>query len=370
MLQIFFYFPSKIIFLIGDIIVTMSSKKPLISDLGEKKLIDLIIKKARLFQKDYFSAHPQIRDSLGDDAALTDVDSGYLVSTSDMLLQSTHFPPQMTHLQMGWKIVTVNVSDLAAMGAHPRGILISMGLPRDMKLEQFEELVEGILEACSYYKTPLIGGDTNESSQIVLSGTALGKVSKDNVLMKKNAQKGDFIVVTGPLGLAAAGFEILLSKNDDFLKKIESELEMDFVENAVKHALDPRARIKESIIAAKSNLVTACTDITDGLASELYEMLKPGNNMGIRIYEDKIPSHPLVEELSKITGKKLNQMTLYYGEDFELLLTVKKEEIEPLKKLMEVYVVGEVTDSGYVEIVDKLGKTNILPPGGYQHLGG
>jgi thiamine-monophosphate kinase len=347
----------------------MSSKKPLISDLGEKKLIDLIIQKARLCQKDYFSTNPQIRDSLGDDAALIDVDSGYLVSTSDMLLQSTHFPRQMTHRQMGWKIVTVNVSDLAAMGAHPRGILISMGLPQDMELKQFEELVEGILEACDYYETPLIGGDTNESPQIVLNGTALGEVSKEKVLMKKTLQKGNLIAVTGPLGLAAAGFEILLADNVNHKQKID-RIEEEFIQKAVKHALDPRARIKEGIMAAESNLVTACTDITDGLASELYEMLKPGNNMGIRIYEDKIPSHPLVEEVSKISGKKLNQMTLYYGEDFELLLTVKKEEIGALKKLMEVYAVGEVTDSGRVEIVDKHGKTNILPPGGYQHLGG
>lgn len=347
----------------------MSSKKPLISDLGEKNLIDLIIKKALLCQNDYFSAHPQIRDSLGDDAALTDVDSGYLVSTSDMLLQSTHFPPQMTHRQMGWKIVTVNVSDLAAMGAHPRGILISMGLPRDMELEKFKELVEGILEACAYYETPLIGGDTNESPQIILNGTALGEVNKKKVLMKKTAQNGNLIAVTGLLGLAAAGFEVLLAEDTDSLQKIEL-LKRRFVEKAVKHALDPRARIKEGIIAAESNLVTACTDITDGLASELYEMVKPGNNIGIRIYEDRIPSHPVVDELGKITGKKLNHMTMYYGEDFELILTVKKEEIGALQKLMDVYVVGEVTDSGNVEIVDKLGKTNILPHGGYQHLGG
>ena len=164
----------------------MSSKKPLISDFGEKKLIEKIIKKARLYQKDYFSSHPQIRDSLGDDAALTDFNCGYLVSTSDMLLQNTHFPPQMTHRQMGWKIVTVNVSDLAAMGAYPRGILISLGLPRDMTMEQFNELVEGILEACDYYETPLIGGDTNESPQIVLNGTALGEVSKEKGFNEEN----------------------------------------------------------------------------------------------------------------------------------------------------------------------------------------
>ncbi|MDO8869458.1 MAG: thiamine-phosphate kinase [Methanobacteriaceae archaeon] len=347
----------------------MSSKKPLISDLGEKKLIDLIIQKARLCQKDYFSTHPQIRDSLGDDAALMEVNSKYLVSTSDMLLQESHFPPQMTHRQMGWKIVTVNVSDLAAMGAHPRGILISMGLPRDMTMEQFNELVEGILDACTYYETPLIGGDTNESPQIVLNGTALGEVNNEKVLMKKTPQKGNLIAVTGPLGLAAAGFEVLLAEDNDSLKKIEL-LKGEFVEKAVNHALEPRARIKEGIIASESKIVTACTDITDGLASELYEMLKPENTIGIRIYEDKIPSHSLVEEVGKITGKKLHQMTLYYGEDFELLLTVKKDEIGVLKNLMNVYVIGEVTDSAHVEIVDKDGKTSILPPGGYQHLGG
>lgn len=345
------------------------SKKPLISDLGEKKLIKNIIQKARLYQKDYFSSHPHIRDSLGDDAALIDVDSRYLVSTSDMLLQDTHFPSQMTYRQMGWKIVTVNVSDLAAMGAYPKGILISMGLPRDMGLEQFEELVEGILEACTYYKTPLIGGDTNESPQIVLNGTALGEVSKDKVLLKKELYTGDLIVVTGPLGLAAAGFEILLAGNAVSNQKLEA-LKGEFIEKSVKHALEPRARIREGIIAAESKLVTACTDITDGLASELYEMVNPENNTGIRIYEDKIPSHPLVEDVAKITRKKLNQLILYYGEDFELLLTVKKEEINALQKLMDVYVIGEVTDSGHVEIVDKHGKTNILPPGGYQHLGG
>jgi thiamine-monophosphate kinase len=345
----------------------MPSKKLLISDFGEKRLVDKIIKKARFFQKDYFAAHTRTRDSLGDDAALLDVEYQYLVSTSDLLLQSTHFPPQMTPRQMGWKIVTVNVSDLAAMGARPRGILISMGLPRDMELEKFEELVEGILEACDYYDTPLIGGDTNESPQIVLNGTALGEVSKDQVLMKNSAGVGNLLVVTGPLGLAAAGFEILLS---DAGEKIESQINRDFIDNALTHALDPRARLKEGIIAAESGLVTACTDITDGLASELGELVKAGDEIGIRIYEEKIPTHSLVAEVGHITGKSLQEMVLYYGEDFELLLAVKKEGINALKELMDVHVLGEVTASRRMEIVDKTGKTNILPPGGYQHLGG
>jgi thiamine-monophosphate kinase len=345
----------------------MPSKKLLISDFGEKRLIEKIINKARFFQKDYFASHIMIRDSLGDDAALLDVGPLFMVSTSDMLLQSTHFPPQMTPHQMGWKIVTVNVSDLAAMGAHPRGILISLGLPRDMGLEQFEELMDGILEACEYYGTPLIGGDTNESPQIVLNGTALGEVSKEDVLMKNGARAGDLLVVTGPLGMAAAGFEILLSEDAE---KIESNIKREFIETALNHALNPRARLKEGIIAAESKLVTACTDITDGLVSELDELVKAGDEIGIRIYEEKIPTHSLVAEVGQATGKNLQEMVLYYGEDFELLLTVKKEGITALNELLDVYVVGEVTDSGRMEIVDKNGKTNILPTGGYQHLGG
>ncbi|MCK9151117.1 thiamine-phosphate kinase [Methanobacterium alcaliphilum] len=344
-------------------------KKLLVSDFGEKKLINRIIEKTNLFQKDYFKTHPQIKESLGDDAALIDLGTSYLAATSDMLMEDTHFPHQMTAGQRGWKTVTVNVSDLAAMGAQPKGIIISMGLPVDMELEFFDDLINGILEACQYYHIPLIGGDTNESPQLVLSGNAMGEVSKKTVLMKSGAEPGDLILVTGALGMAAAGFEILLSDFSD--KKIETEIGHETINKVINYALNPRARLKEGISVAEAGILKVATDITDGLASELWELMQAANEpIGMRIYEDKIPIPPEVVTVGQYFNKKPLEMALYYGEDFELLLISKKEALKELEKITEFYVVGEVTSGEVMEIIDKQGKTNILPPGGYQHLGG
>lgn len=379
-------------------------KKLKITDFGEKKIINRIIKKTHQSQQNYFSSSDiKIFKSLGDDAALIDFGSKYLVASSDMLLENSHFPPQMKPEEMGWKIVTVNVSDLAAMGAYPRGLLVSMGLPRDMEIEFFDKLVDGILEACEYYNIPLIGGDINESPQLVLDGTALGEVDKKHVMMKfKTAhgpvRSGDLIAVTGPLGLAGAGFEYLLSDNYPEIPEIQElqtaskpnitleRLEKNLI-TIKKHALQPRARIKEGIIAAESGYVTGATDITDGLASELEEIVKSSNNSkkdlnefgknstnlsslntGIKIYEDKLPLPSEVKDIAQIYSKNSLDLALYYGEDFELLLIIKKEALEEIKKIMDIYIIGEITDSGIMEIVDKDGNIEILASGGYQHL--
>lgn len=347
----------------------MPSKKPLVSDFGEKKLINRIIEKTNSFQKDYFQAHSQIRESLGDDAALMDWGTNYLAATSDMLMEDTHFPHQMTAQEIGWKIVTVNVSDLAAMGAHPRGIIISMGLPRDMELEYFDDLVGGILEACQHYHIPLIGGDTNESPQLVLSGTAMGEVDKKIVLMKSGAEDGDLIIVTGGLGLAAAGFEVLLS--DIPLQDIENNIGPETIKKVINNALNPKARLNEGIKIAESGILKVATDITDGLASELMELMQAtGNSIGMRIYEDRIPIPPEVKVVGTYFNKNPLEMALYYGEDFELVLICKKDALKCLEQITDFYILGEVTTTGVMEIVDKQGKTNILPPGGYEHLGG
>ncbi len=381
----------------------MHSKKLKITDFGEKKLIDRIIKKTRQSQMNYFSSSDfQIKKSLGDDAALIDFGSKYLVASSDMLLEKSHFPPQMKPEEMGWKIVTVNVSDLAAMGAHPRGFLVSMGLPRDMDVEFFDKLIDGILEACEHYDIPLIGGDTNESPQLVLDGTALGEVDKKNVMMKSKtaqgpAEPGDLIAVTGGLGLAAAGFEFLLSEiYPELLDKSNFSINSSNIQKTKnlikKHALRPRARLNEGIIAAESGMFKGATDITDGLASELEEILKSSKNnfdgnsnnsnslessplnsiplksIGIKIHEDQMPIPSEVKEIAEIFDKDPLGMALYYGEDFELLLIIKRESLEEIKKILDIYLIGEITDSGVIEIVKNDGSTIILPSGGYQHL--
>ena len=186
-----------------------------VSDIGEKELVRYIIANSR-------SITP-------DDTAITAFNNTNLISTCDMLIQSRHFPENMSYYDMGFKAVTVNVSDLAAMGAEPLGFLLAIALPKDLDIDSFKEILEGVLKACDYYEIPLIGGDTNESSEIIITGTALGLTEKP--IMKDTYQKGDLIAVTGDIGLAALGFE--LSDLDNIYSK---------------HALKPKAKIKEGII--------------------------------------------------------------------------------------------------------------------------
>ncbi|MGZ7048701.1 MAG: thiamine-phosphate kinase, partial [Methanobacterium sp.] len=207
-----------------------------VSDIGEKGLINRILKKSSSkIASSTFLDDLGIK-SLSDDAALINFGDKYLVVTSDILFKSGHFPDEMTYEQMGKKSVTVNVSDLAAMGAKPVGFVIALGLPKEMSLDDFDSLIDGILKGCSKYGMMLIGGDTNESTELTVSGTCLGIVGKDEVLMKDGANPGDIIAVTGPLGLAAAGFELLF--NETKLK----DLNEDYKELVLKHALNPEGK--------------------------------------------------------------------------------------------------------------------------------
>jgi len=220
-----------------------------VSDIGEKELIKYIISNSK--------------NITPDDTAVTPFNFSNLISTCDMLIQSKHFPENMSYFDMGFKAVTVNVSDLAAMGAKPLGFLLAIAFPKDLNLDSFKQLIDGVINACDYYEIPLIGGDTNEASEIIISGTALGLC--DNPLMKNTYNLGDLIAVTGDIGLAALGFN--LTDDNIYTNKV----------------LKPRARIKEGLIL--KNYATSATDITDGLASELYEIKKDG--FGFIIYENE-----------------------------------------------------------------------------------
>jgi thiamine-monophosphate kinase len=288
----------------------------------------------------------------------------YLVATSDLLIQSTHFPRQMTPRQIGKKVVTVNVSDLAAMGAESLGIIVAMAMPPDLTVSDFDEILDGILEACENYQMALIGGDTNESTELTLCGTCLGIVAKDKVMMKSGSQVEDIVAVTGPLGIAAAGFEIL-SADESKLR----DLNPTFKELALKHALEPNAQLEKGILFSKTGAVTSATDITDGLLSELGELIQANqNNIGMIIYEDKIPILDEIFELARRIGKDPIEMALSYGEDFEILLTIKKDKFKEIEDKISLYEIGSVTSSGQIQMINKEGKINILIPKGYEHL--
>ena len=299
-----------------------------VSDIGEKELVKYIIANSK--------------DINPDDTAITDFDSTKLISTCDMLIQSRHFPENMSYYDIGFKAVTVNVSDLAAMGADPLGFLLSIAIPKDMGLDSFKEIIKGVLKACEFYEIPLIGGDTNEASEIIISGTALGLCDKP--MMKDTYNMGDLIAVTGDIGLAALGFELNVLDNI-----------------YVKKALKPEARLKEGIVLR--DFATSATDITDGLASELYEIKKDG--FGFMIYEEMLEVSDEYKQIANNLNLDYLDLLLHVGEDFELLFTISNENLKKLP--IDCKVIGEVTDSDVIELTLENGFVEFIKNRGYEH---
>ena len=300
-----------------------------VSDIGEKELVKYIIASSK--------------EITPDDCAITSFDGNNLISTCDMLIQSRHFPDNMSYHEMGFKSVTVNVSDLASMGANPLGFLLSIAIPKDLELDSFKQIIDGVLSACSYYSIPLIGGDTNEASEIIISGTALGLC--DDPLLKDSYNDGDLLAVTGDIGHAALGFNL------------------DAMDNVyVKKALKPIARVNEGILIKDAG-ATSATDITDGLASELYEMKR--NGFGFMIYEEKLGISDEYKKTCENLGLDYLDLILHVGEDFELLFTIGEDNLDKLN--IDYKVIGKVNRSDKVELTLKNSIVVEIKNRGYEH---
>lgn len=374
----------------------MKSSQIKVSEIGEKGLIERIIEKSRTCSSCGFDTNIDLSSfatSIGDDSALTNVDmddNSYLVTSTDMLIQSSHFPKGMTYFQMGYKSVVVNVSDLSSMGADNIGFLLNIAIPKDMLLDDFDDLICGVIRACDNYDIPLIGGDTNEANEIIISGTAIGQVDKDKALMKYGFEEGDLVCISDELGYAALGFELLALKEKDpdlYQEKIEKIKEIDstIIDLALLKALKPEAKYDEGHILRDCNTLdnkVSATDITDGLASEFYEILnsdKKYSNLndssssnsytkGIRIYEEKLPVEDEFKEIANILNLSYLDLFLHVGEDFEFLFTINEEIKDQLSTEMNYYVIGEITDNNTVEIVLSNGQIEKISSRGYQHL--
>ncbi|WP_405291580.1 thiamine-phosphate kinase [Methanobrevibacter sp.] len=300
-----------------------------VSDIGEKELVKYIIANSN--------------DIIPDDTAITKLNDSNLISTCDMLIQSRHFPKNMSYFEMGFKSVTVNVSDLAAMGAKPLGFLLSIAMPKNLSMDSFKEIISGVLEACDYYSIPLIGGDTNEASEIIISGTALGLCDKP--LMKNTYELDDLLVLTGDIGQAALGFNLEVHDNV-----------------YVNKTLKPIARLNEGILINQAG-ATSATDITDGLASELYEIKKDG--FGFIIYEEMLEITDEYKQLAEKLGLNYLDLIFHVGEDFELLFTISNDNLDKLN--IDYKVIGQVTDSNKVELILENGFVEEIKNKGYEH---
>jgi len=271
-----------------------------LSNLGEKKIIKKLMNSL----------------DIGDDAAYIPFDDKFLVASTDMMYRKTHILKEMSYRQIGKKIVAINFSDIASMGAEPFGFLLSYGSP-DIEFENFNEIISGVSDQCKKYNTTFLGGDTNETDELTLAGTALGLTEKP--VLRSGAKVGDIVAVTGFLGTSALGVEILLKKLINF-NEIDGEI--------LKETLEPEPRVPDGKFL--KNYANSMTDVSDSLAVSLYDIANM-SNAGIELNLNKIPiSNNVIKTSGKLNLNPINY-ALYGGGDYELLFTVSKENWGKIK---------------------------------------
>ena len=283
---------------------------------------------------------------IGDDSAvfLTKPNTIQLTST-DALIESIHFDLKtISPKQLGRKAMAVNISDIAAMGGIPYLAVISLGLPKSTSTKFINEFYSGLQKICNSYGIELAGGDTVASPKhLFINVCILGEVPKSRVFYRSGAKPGDQIFVTGNLGDSAMGLEILMDKNKNFIAAKHRNV-------LVKKHLEPIPRIKESSLLAKSRLkVTSMIDISDGLTQDLGHLCSK-DNLGANLYEDSLPVSDALHNVCLQKRHDPINWTLQGGEDYELLFTIKPEDVKNLKRLFlkaNTFIshIGEITNS-------------------------
>lgn len=324
-----------------------------LSDIGELSLIADIRKK--FSQK---GVYDPVKVGIGDDAAVIASHKEDLVATTDMMLEGVHFNLSfITAFQIGFKLISVNVSDIYAMGGKPAYILLNIGIRGDTKKSFLNGFFDGIKKACSLYKLRLIGGDMSSSDNgMVVSATLIGYVKRP--LRRAGAKAGDKIYVTGCLGDSSAGLLLLnqIKTQVDFKTPINKPLKWHIMEPLLKRHLMPAARSPEPFKGSATSMI----DISDGLLIDLARLSKEGR-VGSRLYEEKIPISTETRQTASYLGISPLRLALAGGEDYELLFTA------PQGKKINAICIGEITKSGF-SLVDRKGKEMPIKPEGYEHF--
>lgn len=337
-----------------------------VNTLGEFGLIE------RLTQGKALLTQPSSILGVGDDAALINHEGLLTVVSTDMLVEGIHFDLMYSPLKhLGYKAVVVNLSDIYAMNAQPRQITVSLAISNRFSVEALEELYAGIYLACQTYGVDLVGGDTTSSNKgLIISITALGQVEPHLVSRRSGARVGDLICVTGDLGAAYLGLQILEREKQLFLSDPNIQPDLESQAYLVGRQLKPEAR-KDIIAAfAKNQLVpTAMIDVSDGLASELFHLCKAAG-VGAYIEETGVPIHPDAQLMA--IKFKLDPITcaLSGGEDYELLFTIDPQDVDKVKYLPDIYIMGEITEAkDGLKLHTKGGNIHDLKAQGWTHFG-
>lgn len=318
----------------------MDGQRTEISSLGEFGLIDHLTKNNETRQAGTLL-------SVGDDAAVIDQFGRQTVITSDMLLEGIHFDLGYTPLKhLGYKAVAVNLSDIYAMNANPTHITMNIGVSNRFSVEALDELYEGVYAACERYNVDLVGGDTCSSLKgFVISVTAIGEVAPDKYITRAGAKKGDLICVSGDLGAAYMGLQLLEREKRIYMEHPDVQPDLQSRTYTVGRILKPEPRADIVTWLQENDIVpTSMIDVSDGLSSELLHICKQSDK-GCVLYEEKIPIHNETREMALEFNIDPTACALSGGEDYELLFTIPQEDYEKITRSEQISVIGYITDA-------------------------
>lgn len=311
-----------------------------LSAIGEFGLIQRIRESVKLTQ-------PGSLRGIGDDAAVIDNGPGRTVVTTDMLVEGVHFDLTFSPLKhLGYKAIAVNVSDICAMNAHPRQVLCALAMSNKYSLEAVEELLSGMLLACERYGVDLVGGDTCSSpSGLTISITAIGWSKEEDLVYRDGAKENDLICVSGDLGGAYMGLQLLNREKRIFLENPSVQPELQGFDYLLERQLKPEPRT-DIVQRFRTWYVkpTSMIDVSDGLASDLLHICHQSGK-GCRIYEEKIPIDHLTRDGGMELGIDATVAALNGGEDYELLFTIPIGDFEKVRDRGEISVIGHITDA-------------------------
>jgi len=316
-----------------------SQQRTSLSELGEFGLIEHLTKNFKIHQKSTVKG-------VGDDAAVLDFKSKNIVVTTDLLIENVHFDLSYMPLKhLGYKAIVVNLSDVYAMNAIATQVTVSIAVSNRFPLEALEELYAGIETACKIYNVDVVGGDTTSSTTgLIISITAIGEIEIEDVVYRNGAKPNDLLVVTGDLGGAYMGLQILEREKQVFKVNPKNQPDLEPYTYIIERQLKPEAR-KDIIKLLKDLKVrpTSLIDISDGLSSEIIHLCKQ-SDVGVELYENKIPLDPQVISTCEEFNIDSTTIALNGGEDYELLMTISQEDYPKIKANPNLTVIGYITE--------------------------
>lgn len=339
-----------------------NSTRTELGSLGEFGLIDLLTSHIKLH-------HSSTIKGVGDDAAVLHYENKRTVVSTDLLLEGVHFDLSYFPLKhLGYKAIVVNLSDIYAMNATPKQVTVSLGISSKFSLEAIEEIYAGMLMACNRYEVDLVGGDTSASKQgLVISITALGEAEENDLVYRSGAQINDLLCVSGDLGGAYMGFQLMEREKRVFLANPQTQPDLEGKDYIVERQLKPEAR--RDVIASLKALgikPTSMIDVSDGLSSEIMHLCSK-SNVGMNVFEEKIPIDPQTYDMARELDLDPTIATLNGGEDYELLFTISQADFDKIKNNPDISIIGHVTDASQgINLVTKSGNTHPLKAQGWK----